>query len=132
MSMPNIPNITPVIDLDRCEVIDLLLSSIALEEIGLSHILNAEGEKLQAFLKLKPCCPEDFYKINESVHRTLRSIVKSQMLLQFKLEDTIMLDAGQCGKSDNKCTCHTDKCHDCYKSCSCQHARHNDSCTNKA
>lgn len=49
MSLPNIPNITPKISLERCDTINLLLSSIALEEIGLSHILNAEGEKLQYF-----------------------------------------------------------------------------------
>jgi len=36
MSLPNIPNITPEITLDGCESINLLLSSIALEEIGLS------------------------------------------------------------------------------------------------
>ncbi|UTW69086.1 hypothetical protein KHA80_18360 [Anaerobacillus sp. HL2] len=47
MSLPNIPNIKPDIDLDRDDVINLLIASIALEEIGLSHILNAEGEKLQ-------------------------------------------------------------------------------------
>jgi hypothetical protein len=47
MSMPNIPDITPDIDLKREDVINLLLTSIALEEIGISHILNAEGEKLQ-------------------------------------------------------------------------------------
>ena len=92
MSMPNIPNITPVISLKHCETIDLLLSSIALEEIGLSHILNAEGEKLQAFLKNPHHCLNDYLKMNDSVNKTLRTIVKSQMLLQFKLEDVAALD----------------------------------------
>lgn len=46
MSLPNIPDIAPEISLNRCESINLLLSSIALEEIGLSHIINAEGEKI--------------------------------------------------------------------------------------
>ncbi|MEM5611349.1 hypothetical protein AAHB63_16715 [Bacillus thuringiensis] len=53
MSLPNLPDITPDISLTRQEVINLLLSSIAMEEIGLSHILNAEGEKLQHFMKQK-------------------------------------------------------------------------------
>lgn len=108
--MPNIPNITPIIDLDRCEVINLLLSSIALEEIGLSHILNAEGEKLQAFLNLNLNCSDDFHKINHSINKTLRSIIKSQMLLQFKLEDVIELDC--------KSNCYKSNCNDEYH-CEC-------------
>ena len=101
MSMPTIPNITPIVSLTRCETIDLLLSSIALEEIGLSHILNAEGEKLQAFLKNHDHCLADYLSINQSVNQTLRTIVKSQMLLQFKLEDVASLDVNcDCDKPD--------------------------------
>ncbi|WP_308018482.1 hypothetical protein [Bacillus sp. SRB3LM] len=43
MSQPNMPNITPNISLTRDDVVNLLLASIALEEMGLSHIINAEG-----------------------------------------------------------------------------------------
>ncbi|WP_197431029.1 MULTISPECIES: hypothetical protein [unclassified Anoxybacillus] len=96
MSLPNIPNITPIISLERCETIDLLLSSIALEEIGLSNILNAEAEKLQAFLNTDPNNLNDYLKINESINRTLRAVVKSQILLQFRLEDIILLDRDTC------------------------------------
>lgn len=105
MSMPNIPDIDPNITLNRCQTIELLLSSIALEEIGLSHILNAEGEKLQLFLKTNPKCLTDFIKINDSVHKTLRTIVKSQILLHFKLEDAITLDREECHKKPDKCKC---------------------------
>lgn len=105
MSLPNIPDIDPKITLDRCKTIELLLSSIALEEIGLSHILNAEGEKLQLFLKTEPECLGYFIKINDSVHKTLRTIVKSQILLHFKLEDVITLDRKECGKKPGKCKC---------------------------
>lgn len=92
MSMPNIPDIKPEIVLNRTEVINLLLTSIALEEIGLSHIINAEGEKLQAIVKDQYVSLSDALKINQSVERMLRNIIKNQMLLQFKLEDVIMLD----------------------------------------
>lgn len=122
MSMPNIPNITPVISLERCEVIDLLLSSIALEEIGLSNILNAEGEKLQFLLNTGSHCPHDILKINESVNKTLRTIVKSQMLLQFKLEDVITLnEESNCNPPDND----RDPCH---KHCHCKKPCNNHSC----
>ena len=84
MSLPNIPNITPLISLDECDTINLLLSSIALEEIGLSHILNAEGEKLQFFLAKNPCHINDLLDMNNSVNKTLKTIVKSQMMLLLK------------------------------------------------
>ena len=106
MSMPNIPDIDPKISLDRCKTIELLLSAIALEEISLSHLLNAEGEKLQLFLKTDPECLNDFIKINDSVNKTLRTIVKSQILLHFKLEDVITLDKEECHeKESTKCKC---------------------------
>lgn len=47
MSNPNIPNITPSITLSREDAVNLLFSSIAMEKLGLAHILNAEGEAIQ-------------------------------------------------------------------------------------
>lgn len=87
MSLPNIPNITPLISLNRCESINLLLSSIAMEEIGLSHVLNAEGEKIQHFLKCKPLHLNDYLLINKSINKVLRSIVNSQITLLSKIEE---------------------------------------------
>ncbi|HFK1409308.1 TPA: hypothetical protein ACGXKU_005471 [Bacillus cereus] len=87
MSLPNLPDITPDISVTRQEAINLLLSSIAMEEIGLSHILNAEGEKLQHFLKQKNRSFCEYLTINRSVNDTLKTIVKSQLLLQLKLEE---------------------------------------------
>ncbi|MED3663020.1 hypothetical protein NST62_11485 [Ureibacillus sp. FSL K6-8385] len=118
MSLPTIPDITPQITLDRCKTIDLLLSSIAMEEIGLSHILNAEAEKLQAFLKKSPC---DFYKylaINDSINKTLRTVVKSQILLQFKLEEVVTLDYKSCCPPPHPkkpCKCKDQDGKDCKK-----------------
>lgn len=50
MSNPNIPNISPTVTLTRDDVINLLLSSIAMEELALANIINAEGEKIQFVL----------------------------------------------------------------------------------
>lgn len=118
MSMPNIPNITPIIDINRCDTINLLLSSIALEEISLSHLLNAEGEKLQHFLKNGSNCIDDFLTINESINRTLRTVVKSQLLLQLKLEDVIELDnKSHCGDESCDESCYESCCESSYESC---------------
>ena len=45
MSLPSFPTADPPIQ--REDAVNQILSSIAMEELGLSHILNAEGEKLQ-------------------------------------------------------------------------------------
>jgi len=90
--MPNLPNIRPDIHLKRHDVLNLLLSSIALEEMGLSHIINAEGEKLQKIIQSEDSNLKDLLEINESVERMMRIVIKNQMLLQFKIEDVIKLE----------------------------------------
>ena len=45
MSLPSFPRVDPPID--REDAVNQILSSIAMEELGLSHILTAEGEKLR-------------------------------------------------------------------------------------
>jgi hypothetical protein len=79
MSFPNIPNITPSITINREEVINLILSSIALEEIGLSHIINAEGEKIQFALGTltgvtSPASLSDILTVNKDVRDTLNQL----------------------------------------------------------
>lgn len=103
MSFPNIPNITASITITRDEVINLLLSSIAFEELGLSHIINAEGEKIQYALGLipglrQPASIHDLLKINDSVRKTLDSVTKKEMVLQSKLQNLIDLMSDDCNQ----------------------------------
>lgn len=90
MSMPNIPDINPKINISRNETIDLLLASIGLEELSLAHITNAEAEKLQYVLASNPSFHE-LLKVNKSVLQTLKSSIKKEMLLQFKFENILEL-----------------------------------------
>ena len=90
MGMPNIPNITPNINVNREQVINILLASIALEELGLAHIINAEGEKIQAVLACKPTLA-DLICIDKSVDKMLKDIIKKEMLLQMKFENVLEL-----------------------------------------
>jgi len=98
MSQASIPNITPEITITREDVINLLLSSIALEEIGLSHIINAEGEKIQYVLgtlpgpsPTPPATIEEILKVNESVRNTLKEITKTEFALSNKLETILSI-----------------------------------------
>lgn len=92
MSFPTVPDINPNINIKQEDAIVLLLISIALEEISLSDLINAEAKKIN-FVVGECGCNEssiqDLKDINRSVNRTLQDIIKLQMLLQFKLENVI-------------------------------------------
>ncbi|WP_353957736.1 hypothetical protein [Peribacillus sp. NJ4] len=100
MSFPNIPNITPTISITTAQTVPLLLSSIALEELALAHIINAEAEKLQFVLgtlptgtTLSPAVVSlpNLLAVDSSVQRTLRDVIKKEMLLEFKFENVLDL-----------------------------------------
>lgn len=97
MSQANIPNITPNITITRDDAINLLLSSIALEELGLAHIVNAEGEKIQYALGTLPGITgpgpsiSQIINVNKSVRDTLDTVMKKELLLDSKLKSVIDL-----------------------------------------
>lgn len=98
MSQPNIPNITPNITLTRDDVVNLILASIAFEELGLAHIINAEGEKIQYALGTLPGIPgptgvtlQDVLDINASTQSMLETVFKKEMILEAKLRDTLRI-----------------------------------------
>ena len=86
MSEPEIPEV------EQEQSLTDLLESIALEEVGLAHILNAEGEKIQALAQMMEAQElelEEAIEQQETIMRVLRMPIKQQMLLQFKLEDVL-------------------------------------------
>lgn len=70
-----------------------LIQSIALEEAALAHILNAEGEKIQKLLSL---CndAEELIRFQHGLSTILQAVIKTEMLLQFKLEKLTDLIGG--------------------------------------
>ncbi|MCS7460410.1 hypothetical protein N0M98_09675 [Paenibacillus doosanensis] len=97
MSQAHIPNITPLITVTDHETVRLLMSSIALEEIALAHIMNAEAEKIQFILgtldsSIQPppyISLENILAINQSVRKTLENVVLKEVLLQVKFANVL-------------------------------------------
>lgn len=93
MSQPSFPALPS--PLTREEAISMILSSIAMEELGLSHIINAEGEKIQFSLGTipgvtsPPATIEDVLAINDSVRDVLNTITQQQMFLNAKMQNAL-------------------------------------------
>jgi len=73
----------------------LLLASIALEELALAHIINAEAEKIQYVVGTlgrgltPPATLSNLLTVDESVRRTLQEVVRKEILLQQKLDSVL-------------------------------------------
>ncbi len=64
---------------DKCCAASALLQSVALEETAISHILNAEGEKLQKAISIS-CNEKDLLEINVGLCPTYIKIALSAFL----------------------------------------------------
>lgn len=62
-----------------------IIESVALQQTGISHILNAEGEKIQKALELGVSADE-LLLINASVEGMVNSLTSLEMVLHYKLE----------------------------------------------
>lgn len=78
------PVITPSTT-TRTQAITDIIESIALEETALSHILNAEGEKIQKVVALEDVSPEVLLATNKSVESMVNAVSKLEMILHSKL-----------------------------------------------
>ena len=87
MSMPTID--LPEIDLDTA--VSNLIASIALEEAGLSHILNAEGMKIQYAIACEDIDFQTLIDINESVTDTVAGIAVIEEGLARKLSAVLKI-----------------------------------------
>jgi len=94
MSSPEFSTNNPHVT--REAVINQILTSIAMEELGLSHIINAEGEKLQYALgtlegasPAEPATIEELLELNKSIRDTLDSTMQNQMFLKAKMQSAL-------------------------------------------
>ena len=84
MSMPIIA--APANPIVMTQAVTDLIESIALEETALSHILNAEGEKLQRVIAMHDVDFCQLMETNESVNSMVTSVSHLESLLKDKLE----------------------------------------------
>ena len=71
----------PCVEKRVCDI----LESIALQETALSHIINAEGEKIQKAIDIATdVC--DLLKIDQSVNQTITQVMLLENVLYSKLQ----------------------------------------------
>ena len=100
MSMPSYVDTVP--ELTREAVINQILASIALEELALSHVINAEGEKIQYVVGTLQIPDRglsggitiaNLVDLNNSVASTLQAAAANQAALTQKLQAVLAADA---------------------------------------
>jgi len=90
MSIPSFPTDAP--PMGRDNIVNQILASVALEELSLSHILNASGEGLQHILgtlpgqSLSDATAGEIVAANESVRALLEMSSQNQRLLMEKMK----------------------------------------------
>lgn len=92
MSTFNFPSIDQ--DITREKALDMVLASIAMEDLGLSHIIMAEGEKIAYMLKRMEkekdfSKVEDLIAINKSVESMLKVLQDNQATLKTKMQGVL-------------------------------------------
>ena len=81
----SMPVITPG-EGSREQAVTDLIQSVALQEAALSHIINAEGEKMQKIIAIDNVTPEQLLTLNRSVESLINSIMRLELMFQAKLE----------------------------------------------
>ncbi|MEG2457770.1 MAG: hypothetical protein RSB41_02645 [Bacilli bacterium] len=70
--------------ISREDAVGDMIESIAYQETSISHILNAESEKIEQVLKTGTY--EEILKVNKSVSRTIKSLNYLERILINKLK----------------------------------------------
>ncbi len=90
MGMPQVPERDNLPSIK--EVVIQILESVALEELAMAHIINAEGEKMQAIVKEiseKNLCCSCIQSLFKNTHSTLNSLIMKEWVMLTKLSTTL-------------------------------------------
>jgi len=126
MGMPKIPEGTNRPNKEQI-VIDLL-ESVALEEMAAAHLLNAQGEKLQALVQKFSCNEIDYCAMENScasAQRMINSVIMNQWLLINRLSIIPQMDGFRgtenpsCEPRNPSCDGKQSACNNCTKPPSC-------------
>lgn len=107
MTMPNIPNFGSLEAPSRKETVLLLLTSVARGEMALSHIINAEAEKLHhaaaALRRRRRPSPtvDELLCAQESALSVVKEVLATELLLQTKLDRAKELLRGPCRRESS-------------------------------
>lgn len=82
----NTSTINTVILTARCQALIDVVESIALQEAALARILNAEGEKMQAFIGISDVTSSQLFALNRSVTNLIGTVSRLEDILQAKLQ----------------------------------------------
>lgn len=93
MSLPDSPETMPGQSITKRESLALLLTSVAMNEISLSHIISAEADAIQAFIKSRPeeLSYMSVIRINNTASRLLEEVSNGQWLSLSKLDRILRL-----------------------------------------
>ncbi|NQX49295.1 hypothetical protein HQN87_28650 [Paenibacillus tritici] len=93
MSLPDSPEMKPGQSITKRESLALLLTSVAMNEISLSHIISAEADAIQAFVKSRPeeLSYMSVIRINNTASRLLEEVSNGQWLSLSKLDRILRL-----------------------------------------
>ncbi|MGI6070024.1 MAG: hypothetical protein ACOYBE_06310 [Blautia sp.] len=83
------PVISPGTGTEEGAVTDVI-TSVALLESALSHILNAEGEKMERIMEMENVTETELLCMNRSSEFMIDVITRLEMILQAKLETVLL------------------------------------------
>ena len=106
MGMPQIPEGTNRPTMEQ-KLIDLL-ESVALEEMAMAHIMNAEGEKMQEVVKKFSCCDITNEQVEQNCKDSqsmMNNLIMKEWLLLNRMNSILQISASNESSKKKECQC---------------------------
>ncbi len=115
MGMPQVPKRDHLPSIE--EVVIQILESVALEELAMAHIINAEGEKMQALVKQMDksnVCSDCISGAFKNTNATINSLIMKEWIMLNKIKTALEIYT-EFEKEEKPCKCHGE----CDSPCTC-------------